>query len=285
MSAPFAIWIDGVPAPVSADWTLDRALQYGDGLFETVTVRAGVLRFEELHRARLAEGCHRLQIHIDAGLPWQRARELARLHPDCTLKLLVSRGAARTRGYTPSGDELPRVIAQAYSAPRESEFPERLRASTLRSLLGENPGLAGLKHCNRLEQVLARLELQALQSGHHDSSGAPPWEGLMASSSGRLVSGTMSNVFLELDGEWMTPALGLCGVAGVMRAVVLREAAGLGLRIATRDIPLASLEGCAAMFLTNARMGVRLVHELDGRGLREDAQVKRLAARVADLAG
>lgn len=285
MSAPLAVWVDGVAAPVTAGWTVDRALHYGDGLFETVTVRGGVLRFEALHRARLAEGCRRLQIRIDPGLAWQRAQELARLHPDCTLKLLVSRGSALARGYTPTGGEQPRIVTLVYDAPQEREFPARLRAVTLRSVLGENPGLAGLKHCNRLEQVLARQELQGREPGNRDSHHGPAWEGLMGSSSGRLISGTMSNVFLELDGEWMTPALGLCGVAGVMRAVVLREASGLGLSIATRDIALASLEKCTAMFLTNARMGVRPVHELDGRGLRGDAQVERLAVRVADLAG
>jgi 4-amino-4-deoxychorismate lyase len=278
MNAPLATWIDGQPAP-QARWALDRALHYGDGLFETITVRGGELRFEALHRARLEEGCRRLQIRIEADAPWQQARGIARLHPDCTLKLLVSRGEAVARGYTPTGGEQPRVIALVHAAPEEAEYPVHLRAVTLRSLLGENPQLAGLKHCNRLEQVLARQELQTV-----NSSGQSAWEGLLGSSSGRLVSGTMSNVFLELDGEWMTPALDSCGVAGVMRGVVLREAGGLGLSITRREIAMPELGRCTSMFLTNARMGVRAVHELDGRALRQVAGVAQLAARVQDLA-
>lgn len=284
MSAPLAIWIDGAVAPAGTDWPLDRALHYGDGLFETITVRGSVLRFEALHRERLAEGCRRLQIGIDISRPWQYAQELARLHPDCTLKLLVSRGAAQARGYTPTGSEQSRVICVVHPPPAEIEFPGFLRARTLRSVLGENPALAGLKHCNRLEQVLARQELQRMESGRPDRPGPAVWEGIMGSSSGRLVSGTMSNVFLEVDGNWMTPSLDLCGVAGVTRAVVLREAPGLGLSIARRDVALAAVQRCTAMFLTNARMGVRAVHELDGRALRDDASVKHLAAKVAGLA-
>ena len=278
MSAPLAIWIDGQPAP-QARWTLDRALHYGDGLFETITVRAGELRFEALHRARLDEGCRRLQIRLDTDAAWQQARGIAQLHPECTLKLLVSRGDAVARGYTPVGSEQPRVIALVHAPPDETEYPQRVRVVTLRSVLGENPQLAGLKHCNRLEQVLARLELQSV-----NSDGQAAWEGLLGSSSGSLVSGTMSNVFLELDGEWMTPALESCGVAGVMRGVVLRETGTPGLSITTREISMAALGRCTSMFLTNARMGVRAVQELDGRALRQLDDVARLAARVQHLA-
>jgi 4-amino-4-deoxychorismate lyase len=274
MSEPLAMLVDGEPAPAAMDWALDRALHYGDGLFETLLVQDGHLRFEALHRARLAEGCQRLHIAIDPELPWQQARLLARRHPQCTLKLLVSRGSATARGYTPVGDEQPRVIVLAYPPPAAREFPDRLRVVTLRSVLGENPQLAGLKHCNRLEQVLGRRELQ----------GQDAFEGLMASSSGLLVSGTMSNVFLELDGEWMTPALDRCGVAGVMRAVVLREAASCGVPVRQHELPLPWLARCTGLFLTNARMGVRVVHELDGRRLQDAPALQPLLHRVTGLA-
>jgi 4-amino-4-deoxychorismate lyase len=273
MSAPLAIMVDGVSA-AEAEWPLDRALHFGDGVFETLLVRGGLLRFEALHRARLREGCQRLHISLDPELPWRTATLLASRHPECTLKLLVSRGTATARGYTPAGNEHPRVIALVYPAPEAKEFPPMLRAVTLRSVLGENPQLAGLKHCNRLEQVLARQELL----GHNAH------EGLLGSSSGLLVSGTISNVFLELDGEWMTPALDRCGVAGVMRAVALRESTACGLQIRQGEVALHALARCTGLFLTNARMGVRVVQELDGRKLQETPAAQQLAARVADLA-
>jgi 4-amino-4-deoxychorismate lyase len=273
MSAPLAVLIDGERSTES--WALDRGLHYGDGVFETVGVRDGYLRFELLHQARLAEGCRRLAIDVDQEELWRSARALAAEHPACTLKVLVSRGSANARGYAPSGTERARVLLLAYPAGSGPEIPSRVRVATLRSVLGENPQLAGIKHCNRLEQVLARWELRA-----HDGA----FEGLLASSSGHLISGTMSNVFLEQDGALMTPRLERCGIAGVMRAVVLREAATMGVAVQVKEMPVAMLQHCQGLLLTNARMGVLPVNEVDGRELAISAAMKALAVRVSTLA-
>ena len=270
--APLTVWVDGKPA--GTEWALDRALHYGDGLFETIGVRDGALRFEALHRARLSEGCARLRSEVDQIGLWQQARSLAAQHPLCTLKVLVSRGSATARGYAPSGSERARVLLLAYAAAASPDVPPRVSVVTLRSVLGENPQLAGIKHCNRLEQVLARMELS--QGG--------AFEGLMASSSGHLISGTMSNVFLEQDGALMTPRLDRCGIAGVTRAVVLREAAAAGVAVRVAELPLEILQRCNGLFLTNARVGVLPVHELDGRPLSISAGVLALAQRVSTLA-
>jgi 4-amino-4-deoxychorismate lyase len=270
MSGPLQVLVDG--QSVAGDWPLDRALQYGDGLFETLTVREGLLRFEDLHRLRLADGCRRLGIRAGEAV-WQKARELATLHRDCTLKILVSRGSWLARGYTPPTQAVPRILHMVYPAPTTAEIPPRVLVVTLRSVLGENHALAGLKHCNRLEQILGRMELQPTCA----------FEGLMGSSSGSLVSGTMSNVFIGQDGGYVTPLLDLCGVAGVMRAVVLREAAGCGLNVREAQVPLSGLHECDTLFLTNARMGVVAAHELDGRPLAVPAAVQRLADKVRAL--
>jgi 4-amino-4-deoxychorismate lyase len=274
MSAPLGVLVDGQPC--AADWPLDRALHYGDGLFETIAVRQGRLRFESLHRARLAEGCRRLGLQVDHGDVWQQTQTLATRHTTCTLKLLVTRGSAVARGYAPSGAERTRVVLLAYPSSSGPELPSRVRVATLEATLGENPALAGIKHCNRLEQVLARLELRS-----HEHA----FEGLMASSSGHLISGTMSNVFLEQDGVLMTPSLERCGIAGVMRAVVLREAAAAGTPVQVKDMPLDIVRRCSGAFLTNARIGVLPVHVLDGRELALSASMQALAGRVSALDG
>jgi len=272
MSGPLQVLVDGTP--VADDWPLDRALQYGDGLFETLTVRGGQLRFEALHRQRLAAGCRRLGIEAAQEDAWRQAGMLARAHGDCTLKMLLSRGSSLARGYTPARESRPRAIHMVYPAPGSDEIPRRVRLASLRAILGENPALAGLKHCNRLEQVLGRMELQ--------HSGA--FEGLMGSSSGSLVSGTMSNVFIGQDGQFVTPLLDQCGVAGVMRAVVLREAAGCGLAVREGRMPVQALRDCSSVFITNARMGVVVAHELDGRELAVSSAVLALAGKVRALA-
>lgn len=264
------LFVDG--AASSAQWPQDRAFQYGDGLFETMQVRGGRIRFQGLHEARLAEGCRRLG--IDAGLAaiWAHAAGVAASHEAALLKLLVSRGDAVARGYAPAGTEQARSVLWVHPCV-PVDLPTPLAVVSLRNGLGENPDLAGLKHCNRLEQVLARAALGA--------SGA--FEGLMASSSGQLISGTMSNVYLELDGELVTPALDRCGVAGVMRSVVLREAAHSGVALRVADIPANRLAHCAGLALSNARIGLVMADTLDGRPLVHSARLARLAATVARL--
>jgi 4-amino-4-deoxychorismate lyase len=271
MSKPLQVTVDGKPG--SDSWPLDRALQYGDGLFETMVVRNGRIRFEALHHERLALGCRRLNIHADHGAIWQQVGELVRAHGSALLKLQLTRGDATARGYAPSGAERPRVILSVFPAPLAADLPAQIRAVTSRHCLGENPDLAGIKHCNRLEQVLARASLE----------GSGAFEGLMGSSSGQLISGTMSNVFLELDGQLVTPQLAQCGIAGVMRAVVLREAALAAVPVQVARIPLAALARCTSLYLSNVRLGLVPVHELDGRSLKPGAALHALAERIESL--
>ncbi len=254
-------------------WPLDRGLLYGDGLFETMRVVRGHIRFEELHRARLAEGCRRLGIDAELVRIWASARTLATRHADSTLRLQLTRGTALARGYASTGRERAVSILAVYAAPLASELPQPLRVQSLRNRLGENPDLAGLKHCNRLEQVLAR---QAL-------AGTDAFEGLLASSSGLLISGTMSNVFLELDGELVTPAMDRCGVAGVLRAAVLREAARAGIALRIAELPFEAVARATTLCISNARLGLVHVDELDGRPLARSARLVEIASRVASV--
>jgi 4-amino-4-deoxychorismate lyase len=269
MSHPLAIFVDGQPCHL--EWPLDRGLHYGDGLFETLVARNGRIRFESLHQQRLGSGCQRLRLPTPQGL-WEQAGALAHQYGDALLKLLVTRGPALQRGYGISGLEQGRPVLFVYPAP-DPVNPTVVRVDLLQARLGENPLLAGIKHCNRLEQVLARMELQP---------GA--FEGLMGSSSGRLISGTMSNVFLDTEAGLVTPALNLCGVAGVLRAVVLREAAAMGIAVRVTDVPLTALDDCRGLFLTNVRLGVLPVTRLGGRTVVISDQVRALAQRVAALA-
>jgi 4-amino-4-deoxychorismate lyase len=271
VNKPLAVLVDGKPAQ-GQDWPLDRGLHYGDGLFETMTARNGRIRFEALHRARLGAGCTRLQFTIAQSPLWEQAATSAREHGNAIVKLLVTRGSMTQRGYGVSGEEPGRTLLFTYPAP-EAPQPSDVSVISLQSRLGENKALAGIKHCNRLEQVLARMELQP--------SGAI--EGLMGSSSERLISGTMSNVFLDTDAGLVTPSLELCGVAGVMRAVVLREAAAMGIPVRVTNVPLAALAQCRGMFLTNVRLGVLPVTRLDGRALAISDHARALAKRVATL--
>lgn len=268
MNAPSGAWIDGTPA--SDGLIRDRGLHYGDGLFETMTVRRGRLRFATLHAARLARGCRKLGIECDAEAVLRDAA--GRVGTNGTLKVIVTRGDAVARGYAVSGSERARSLYFWYPASAQPPFVVDA-AVTLSQRWGENPELAGLKHLNRLEQVLARRELTSIGAD----------EGLVASTSGWLVSGTQGNVLLWRDGGIVTPRVDRCGIAGVMRAAALREAGRLGIRIEETDVPMSSLDSVEAIAFTNARIGVAITRTLDGRVLQMPGRLQQLAAVMDSL--
>ena len=253
---------------------LERALHYGDGLFETIACLDGQPRLLERHLRRLQLGCDRLG--LDAGAPAMLAsevRDLALGSSRAIVKLLITRGTALARGYALAGGERARRLALRYAWPLEDPAAQeegvRVRLGRLR--LGENPALAGIKHCNRLEQVLARREWS-------DPGIA---EALLFSSSGALVSGTMSNVFLVRESKLLTPLLDRCGVAGIMRALVLEIAPAAGIVAQERRLDAADLEAAGELFLTNAVSGIRPVRELEGVRRSAGPVTRLLQARLA----
>jgi 4-amino-4-deoxychorismate lyase len=254
--APEVVLVNGASSEsVSA---LDRALHFGDGLFETIACCRGRPRWLSLHLARLMEGCARLGIELadPTGLEAE-VRQLAAARDRSLIKVLMTRGTAVRRGYVTSGSERATRITVRYAWPHEdaAALQDGVRVRTAALRLGENPALAGLKHCNRLEQVLARREW----------TDPAIVEALMFSRSGQLVSGTMSNVFMVQGSALHTPRIDLCGVAGVMRRVVLREARSAGLTCEERELRAHDLERASELFLTNARIGIWPVAALDGR--------------------
>lgn len=250
----------------------DRGLQYGDGLFETMAVIDGVVRHEDLHLARLATGCRRLGIPaaVLAPLPAELAR-LARGQAQAVLKLIVTRGSG-PRGYAPPAAPQPRrlLVRSPWPAWPTSHARRGVAVRVCRTRLASQPALAGLKHLNRLEQVLARAEW----------SGRRWQEGLMLDEAHRVVCGTMSNLFAVQAGRLSTPRVDRCGVAGVMRAVVWRQAAGDGLPCEETDLDLAAVAGADELFLTNALIGIWPVRRLGERLFRPGPVTRRLQSLI-----
>lgn len=267
MSSPL---IDGRAAD-SVD-SADRGLQYGDGLFETIACRDGEPRWLALHLQRLRHGCERLRIAFREFDPLAaEIRALAAGQPHCIVKAIVTRGTATRRGYAPAGDENPTRIVSRYDwPPPPARATGGFRLGVSGVTLGINPLLAGLKHLNRLEQVLAQMA--------RDEAGAD--EVLMFSSAGQLIGGSMSNVFLADDSGLFTPGLQDCGVAGVMRSLVLEAAAGLGMPVQVRAVARGELAGVNEAFVTNVRWGVQSVQLLEGRALPSAALALRLRAMI-----
>ncbi|HEY1724998.1 MAG TPA: aminodeoxychorismate lyase [Steroidobacteraceae bacterium] len=246
----------------------DRGLQYGDGLFETISCRAGEPRWLELHLQRLRGGCERLRLPFeDYALLRAEIGALAQGAEPCLVKVVVTRGPARQRGYAPSGDERPtRIVSRHDWPPATAAATDGFRLGLSPVRLGINPRLAGLKHLNRLEQVLAQQQRDAARED----------EVLMLSSAGQVIGGSMSNVFFSDQDGLYTPALNECGVAGVMRRVVLQAAGRLGLAVRERAVSVAELDGVREAFVTNVRWGLQSVRQLAGRELPGDALARSL---------
>jgi 4-amino-4-deoxychorismate lyase len=276
MSAPApGCWVNGQPADSVS--VLERGLHYGDGLFETIAVLNGEARLLGRHLQRLAAGCERLGLRAEPAQIGAEVRAAAAEMPRAVIKVLLTRGRALARGYALSGAEIPTRIMLRYPWPAEdpaaAQAGARVRIATLR--LGENPALAGVKHLNRLEQVLARREWS--DPGIMDA--------LMFSHSGDLVSGTMTNVFIVRDATLFTPRLERCGVAGVMRATVLALAAAGGVPVRECALSAQDLAAAEELFLTNALIGIRPVRELEGAALPLGPLTRRLRAELARLLG
>lgn len=271
---PQAVQIDGqdcAQLPVS-----DRAVHYGDGVFETIACPQGTPRLLAAHLARLAEGCARLGIAAPAReLLHGEISRMAHGGERCVVKLIVSRGPALTRGYRPHGGEKATRILLRYAWPSYDPALERdgVRVRTARVRLGENPALAGVKHLNRLEQVLAAADLTDAD------------EALLYSSSGALVGGIMSNVFLIEGTTLLTPQLDTCGVAGVMRSAVLQSAAAQGIKVDIRRLRAEDLSRVREIFLTNALIGIRPVRVLDDTPLTVGAMTRHLQEQLTQQWG
>jgi 4-amino-4-deoxychorismate lyase len=274
MSASLGTWIDGRRTDVlPAD---DRGLHYGDGLFETMLVRAAGVRFLEAHLARLTLGCSRLGIHF-AAMPELRAEiaaAAALAEPLAVLKLIVTRGSAVRRGYAPAGSESARRLLSLWPVSGLPAAPADGAHLIVASLQASgNPALAGIKHLNRLENVLAAAE----------SAAAGSFEALLLDSSQCVISGAMSNVFLTRGGRVLTPRVDRCGVAGVLRGVVLRECAALGIGIEETHIPRQELLTADEVFITNARIGVVPVGRVGEHRYRMNTIGQRLKAHIETL--
>jgi len=152
--------VNGVPATTVS--VMDRGVQFGDGVFETIACVNGRPRFLLLHLERLEFGCERLGIK-PPNLDEITAEVLGLVSgvERAIVKVLVTAGEAVARGYARSGHETATRITIRYPWPHDdpAQLHDGVMARTLTSRLGENPRLAGLKHCNRLEQILARREL------------------------------------------------------------------------------------------------------------------------------
>lgn len=250
--------IDAIPAG-------DRGLAYGDGLFETMRVHRGSVWWWDAHWRRLASGAERLRLELPRrALVDAQVAALCGDVDDAVLKLILTRGSGG-RGYAPPTDGAPLWVLSCHPAP-PSPRAGGLHVRWCTTRLAIQPALGGLKHCNRLEQVLARGEWSAPDVD----------DGLMRSTEGDVVCATAANLFVLRAGRWCTPPVDRCGVAGVCREWMLQATGAEQSRLSVSVV-----EAAEALVLCNAVRGILPVARLGNRAWPPQAEVRALRQRLA----
>lgn len=257
------VWLDGALL-TGLPLTL-RAAHYGDGVFRTLRRDEGHIALQARHVARLCSDAAAIGIPLRIETVEQALAKPA-LPEDAALKICVWRGGG-ARGYRPDPAAEPHIAIYAYALPEypAAHWTQGVEVVRLAATLSRAPGLAGVKHCNRLDQVLAAQELAAAGTA----------EGLCSDGDGNFVCGTRSNVFARVEDVLYTPPIVDCGIRGVMRERLCELAEAQG--IAVRESPLNEglLARTDAMLLSNSLIGVWPVARFDGEVLPDSARLAR----------
>lgn len=233
----------------------DRGLQYGDGLFETIAVEHEKLLCWDEHISRLNAGCNRLNIQpIDATRLVEEASRLIKSTERGVIKIIITRGQGG-RGYATAKENNSSRIMTLYPWP---DYAHENSLSGVRARICDyryaiNPGLAGIKHLNRLEQILARSEWE-------DSSIA---EGIVMDQDDNVIEGTMSNIFYVLGGILFTPDLSASGVNGIVRQKIIEQAAAMQLDVRIKKTSLEVLMSADEIFMCNSIIGIWPIKVID----------------------
>ena len=276
----------------------NRGLAYGDGFFTTMGVIDGQILWLDYHQQRLVSHAVALQLQLDSQLLLAMLKIHAKQLQQGMLKLIITRAEQEVRGYgyTPntgggSACEIwlkssPMAITTARSLPlADGQFIPLQPAASAICLSSQiaclPPTLAGLKSLNRLDNVLASGELQAIKAKTLAGTIKPSIaEGLLRDMSGQWVEGTMSNVFYQLveapvakssnrphsqnnsnsnyltQGQWYTPSMAQSGVAGVMRQVIIDTLSTSNNPVIIRSLQDEDLLHLSQLFFCNALRGI-----------------------------
>jgi 4-amino-4-deoxychorismate lyase len=236
---------------------VDRGLAYGDGVFRTLMMRDGRPRAWLHHFRKLEHDCGALAIPCpEKNLLTHELSLVAEREPECAVKIIITRGAGQ-RGYAFPDRVAPARIVMSFPPPQyREEFQQSGIKARLCSLrLGFQPVLAGVKHLNRLENVLARNEWNDVAIA----------EGLLLDGEKNAIGGTMTNLFIVENGALTTPDLSRCGVAGVTRERIFAHAAKHGIVCRVDHIPIDRVLQADEAFVVNSLIGVWQIRELAGK--------------------
>lgn len=246
------VLINGLPT--ESIRVFDRGLLYGDGVFRTLLVKAGRSLCWQHHYEKLHRDCAALGITCPSeAILTAEMSDIIQKDPDCVLKVIVTRGEG-LRGYAVQQGIVPTRILMASPIPQypSSYYSDGVKLHLCKMRLAIQPHLAGIKHLNRLENVLARREWSSPEIA----------EGIMLDMEGSVIEGTMSNLFLLQGNTLYTPDLRGCGVSGVQRARIMKMAGRLDVVVKVEKLTLARIFDADEVVLCNSVIGAWQVREL-----------------------
>lgn len=237
----------------------DRGFSYGDGVFRTMLMRNGLPVSWPLHYQKLVADC--AVIGIVCPSAELLMNDLQQLFPinefeeDVTkvAKIIITRGEGE-RGYAPPAVTVPTRVVVKSAMPQyaTTNYNQGVHLHVCETRLAIQPKLAGIKHLNRLENVLARMEWR------DDSI----FDGLLLDQQGNVIECTMSNIFARFDNTLITPDLSQCGVAGITRQRILWLESVLGLAVQVTSIPLERLLQADELIVCNSLYGAFQVNAI-----------------------
>ena len=242
----------------------NRNVQFGDGLFETCVVENKKILFWVNHFARLNRGCEQLKIsRVDESVWLSDVKKALSLcsYDRCVVKLILSRGES-LRGYGFKDDIKP-VRAVIVSELQKVTFNKSFCLEYCQSGYDSNPKLAGIKHCNRLEEVLARAGLKSD-------------EGIMLDENHNVISVTQGNIYAIHGNTMITPKLDKCGVEGTRRAVILDLTKLLGIKVKVDTLSVKELGQADEVFISNSIIGIQSISQIGDISFGENPITKKI---------
>ena len=250
----------------------DRGFQYGDGCFETVRVLSNKPILWSAHLKRLKNTCKTLQLSVNFELLQSEITQLLQGNKtaDVILKITVTRGEGG-RGYTPPEHaNCTRIIQLIDYVAADTRTGARVVVCQHR--LSSNSLLGGIKHLNRLDQVIASAQIPA------DFD-----EGLCLDEQGSVIEGCRSNLLLAIDNQLVTPDLGKSGVEGVMLNYLIDKFKVLDTRVLRKTISLRELKTASEIFLCNSVFGIWPVAEIENEDWRMNREKRHFSAAALEI--
>jgi 4-amino-4-deoxychorismate lyase len=262
--------------PIADSIALDRGLLYGDAVFTSIALIEGQLLLLDEHLLRLKNDAARLKFADYDFDSLRQELQSTYSQQNAVVRVALSRGTG-VRGYA-YNDKIKPVLWHGVSAYPDGAIQKRSQGIVARicdTRLAHNPLLAGIKHANRLEQIMARSEWQAEPNSETVS------EGLMLDYQDRVIEGTMSNLFMLKDERCYTPKLNEAGVSGIMRGQVIKALAELNVELEQCQLTTDDLFNADGLFVSNAVIGVWPVIKLQTQDFPIAPLMSKLVAQLA----